>query len=184
MLLNIAAILRSVIASLMHRTIFEIKQPFIFFKTPYMPHRTLILLFFAMAMATTSQAQNYKTAIGLRLSSHDATVNNSISIKEFINRVVALEALFSVKPAAVGVLAEVHQPVSSQPGFRWLFGGGAYVGLKDGITLGGQGILGLDYKFTGVPLNITADWKPELNFTNEIRFEPAAVGLSARFTLR
>lgn len=149
-----------------------------------MPKRMLLLLVIATAFATASQAQNYKTAIGLRLSSNDATVNNSVSIKEFINRVVALEAMFSIDPAAVGILAEVHQPVSSLPGFRFLFGGGGYVGLKNGITLGGQGILGLDYKFTKIPLNMTVDWKPELNFTEELRFEPAAVGITARFTLR
>lgn len=149
-----------------------------------MRKRILILLFITGVAATSMQAQNYKTAVGLRLSSNDATVNNSISVKQFINKVVALEGLISFDPAAVSVLAEVHQPVSSTPGLRWLYGGGGYVAFKNGISLGAQGILGLDYKFLAIPLNLSLDWKPELDFTNEFRFEPAAVGLSARFTLR
>jgi len=148
-----------------------------------MPNRFWILLVIVTVAAGSARAQNYKFALGLRLSSHDATVNNSISAKYFFNKVVALEGLLSFDPAAIGALAEVHQPVSSTPGFRWMFGGGAFVGLKDGITLGGQGLLGFDYKFTNFPVNLSADWKPELIFTNDFRFEPAVLGLSARFTI-
>jgi len=146
--------------------------------------KQLILFLFFTGIVTAVHAQNYKTAIGLRLSSNDASVNNSISVKQFINKVVALEGLLSIDPAAVGVLAEVHQPVSSAPGLRWLFGGGGFIGFKNGISLGAQGILGLDYKFINLPVNFSVDWKPELDFTNDFRFEPAAVGLSVRFALK
>jgi len=146
--------------------------------------RILVLLIFAIAIAATAHAPNYKTAIGLRLSSNPATVNHSISVKYFINRIVALEGLVSFDPVAVGGLVEVHQPVSSAPGLRWLVGGGAYLGFTNDVNAGAQGILGLDYKFINFPINITADWKPELRFTHEFAFEPAVVGLSARFTLK
>jgi hypothetical protein len=149
-----------------------------------MLNRILILLFVASLITAAAQAQNYKTAIGLRLSSNPATVNNSISVKHFINRVVALEGLVSIDPAAVGGLIEVHQPVSSVPGLRWMFGGGGYVNFKNEVSLGTQGLLGLDYKFINFPINLSADWKPELNVTHEFAFEPAVVGFSARFTLK
>jgi hypothetical protein len=64
-----------------------------------------------------------------------------------------------------------------------LYGGGAYVGFSGVRNVGAQGILGLDYKFATIPLNLSVDWKPELNFVQDFSFEPAAVGLSARFTL-
>lgn len=146
--------------------------------------RISLALLLCVAAGTSAFSQNYKTALGLRLSSNAATVNNSISIKHFINSAVALEGLLSVDPAAIAVLAEVHQPVHNAIGLRWLLGGGGFIGLKDGISLGAHGIAGLDYKFSKIPLNLTADWKPELDFTNDFRFEPAVVGLSARFTLR
>jgi hypothetical protein len=149
-----------------------------------MPKRFFILLFITSMAGTAAQAQNYKTAIGLRLSSNDAQVNNSISFKHFINRVVALEALLSVDPLAVGALAEVHQPLSSIPGLRFFFGGGGYMGFSKEFSVGAQGVLGLDYKFTKLPINFSVDWKPELDVTDGFRFEPAAVGLTARFTLK
>ena len=146
--------------------------------------RIYVGLFAACMAATAAQAQNYKTAVGLRVSSNDALVNNSISIKHFINRVVALEGLISPDPTAIGVLAEVHQPVNSTPGLRWMYGGGAFVYFDHGAGGGLQGILGLDYKFIKVPLNLSIDWKPEFEFSNGLLFEPAAVGFSARFTLK
>jgi hypothetical protein len=149
-----------------------------------MPKRFFILMLITGIAATAAQAQNYKTAIGLRLSSNDALVNNSISLKHFINRVVALEGLLSVDPWAVGLLAEVHQPLSSVPGLRFFFGGGGFMGFSKEFSVGAQGVLGLDYKFTKLPINFSVDWKPELEVTNGFRFEPAAVGLSARFTLK
>ena len=45
-----------------------------------------------------------------------------------------------------------------------------------------MGVLGLDYKFANIPLNLSLDWKPELNLVTDINFEPAAVGFTARFT--
>jgi hypothetical protein len=149
-----------------------------------MPKRFCILLLITGMAVTAAQAQNYKTAVGLRLSSNDAQVNNSISVKHFINRVVALEGLLSVDPWAVGALAEVHQPLSSIPGLRFFFGGGGYMGFSKEFSAGAQGVLGLDYKFTKLPLNFSVDWKPELDLTGGVQFEPAAVGVTARFAFR
>ena len=156
----------------------------IFFKNSYMLKRILIMSGIAIATIVSAQAQNYKTALGLRLSSHDAIVNNAISVKQFINTAVALEGLVSFKPVAFGALAEVHQPVSSTPGLRWLFGGGAFVYFDHGAGGGLQGIVGLDYKFVNIPLNLSVDWKPEFEFSHGFLFEPAVVGLSARFALK
>src|SRR5215203_5171062 len=103
--------------------------------------RILLLLFVTGVVMISAKAQNYETALGLRLSSNDATVNNSVSVKHFVNRVVALEGLFSFKPVALGILAEVHQPVSSAPGLRWLFGGGGFIRFSEDFDAGAQGIL-------------------------------------------
>ena len=49
-------------------------------------------------------------------------------------------------------------------------------------TLAHRVLLDLDYKFNNVPLNLSLDWKPELNIVSDINFEPAAIGFTARFT--
>lgn len=147
----------------------------------------------AVGFASSVSAQAYKTGIGVRLSSSQAMVNNSITLKHFLNERAAIEALFSFgDPLALGALYEIHKPFSTE-GLQWFYGGGGYLGFvksfnpnkqrnETDVNVGAQGVLGLDYKFVNLPLNISLDWKPELNLVSDINFEPAAIGFSARFT--
>jgi len=142
---------------------------------------------------TASAQQPYTTAVGVRLSSSNAMVSNAISVKHFVNDKIAVEGLLSFgDPLALGALLELHQPLSSQ-GLSWYYGGGAYLSFVKTVNtttqktstdpnFGAQGVIGLDYKFINIPLNISLDWKPELNIVNDINFEPAAIGFTARFT--
>jgi len=152
------------------------------------------LFFSAILFAASSvSAQTYKTALGVRLSSSPAMVNNSISLKHFLSEQTAVEALFSFgDPLALGALYEIHKPFSAT-GIQWYYGGGGYVSFTKNYNVeknrnetdpsfGAMGVVGLDYKFTNLPLNLALDWKPELNLVRDINFEPAAVGLTARFT--
>jgi hypothetical protein len=157
--------------------------------------RILVILLLSAAIGLSSKvsAQDYKTAVGVRLSSSAAMVNNSISLKHFINESAAVEALFSFgDPLALGALYEIHKPVGDG-GIKWYYGGGGYLGFvktynpdKDknetDPNFGAQGVIGLDYKFVNIPLNLSLDWKPELNIVTDINFEPAAIGFTARFT--
>jgi hypothetical protein len=148
------------------------------------------MLFFSTINA---QESGYKTALGVRLSSSNAMINNSVSIKHFINDKMAIEGLLSFgDPLAIGALVELHQPMTAS-GLSWYYGGGAYIGFLKKVNtttqktttdpnFGAQGVIGLDYKFNNIPLNISLDWKPELNIVSDINFEPAAIGFTARFT--
>jgi hypothetical protein len=145
------------------------------------------------AIAFAASSQSYKTAVGVRLSSSAAMVNNSISLKHFLNERSAIEALFSFgDPIALAALYEVHKPFSTE-GLQWFYGGGGYIGFvktwnpaknqnETDVNFGAQGVIGLDYKFTNIPLNLSLDWKPELNLISDINFEPAAIGFTVRFT--
>lgn len=164
----------------------------------------LVVVFIAaVGLATTVSAQQtsnesvvsdkYKTAIGIRLSNNIPVVGNAITLKHFINDKTAIEGLFSFgDPLSFGALLEIHTPFST-PGLQWFYGGGAYLGFGKEFDVnknrdvnktyfGGQGVVGLDYKFASIPVNISLDWKPELNIVPDINFEPAAIGFSARFT--
>ena len=129
--------------------------------------------------ATTSSERRHQ--LGIRISSQDAAVNHSISYKYFFNSTTAAEALFSFSdPVAIGLLIEKYKPFGPL-GLTWFWGAGAYVGFGGGRNVGAQGIVGLDFLFPTLPVNLSVDWKPELNFAKQFSFEPAAVGLSARF---
>ena len=144
---------------------------------------------------TSAIGTDYKTAVGIRLSNNAPIVSNAITLKHFLNDKTATEGFFSFSdPFSFGALLEIHKPLST-PGLRWFYGGGAYLGFgkeydvnkqRDVNTtyFGGQGVVGLDYKFASVPINISLDWKPELNLISDINFEPAAIGFSARFSFK
>ncbi len=153
----------------------------------------VLLLVLSFLSFNNIHAQDYKTALGVRLSSAAANINNSISVKHFINEKTAIEGLFSFgDPIAFGALVEFHKPLSSE-GLQYYYGAGGYLSFvktfdpvkqKNEIdpNFGAQGVIGLDYKFANIPLNISLDWKPELNIVTDINFEPAAIGFTARFT--
>ena len=160
---------------------------------------TVCLLVAAISSVKTVAAQDnqpvnaYKTALGVRLSSSNAMQSNSISIKHFINQKTAIEGLFTFgDPLALGALLEFHKPLAAS-GLSYFYGAGGYIAFLKTVNvntqksstdpnIGAQGIIGLDYKFSNVPLNLSLDWKPELNIISDINFEPAAIGFTARFT--
>ena len=119
--------------------------------------------------------------------------SNSISIKQFISEKTAIEGLFTFgDPLALGALIEFHKPLSAA-GLTYFYGAGGYIAFLKNVNVatqktttdanfGAQGVIGLDYKFNNIPLNISLDWKPELNIVTDINFEPAAIGFTARFT--
>jgi hypothetical protein len=151
------------------------------------------LLAIGIGSIQTVSAQDYKTGLGVRLSSSNAMQSNSISIKHFINQKTAIEGLFTFgDPLALGALIEFHKPLAAA-GLTYFYGAGGYIGFEKKVNpttqktntnanFGAQGIIGLDYKFNNVPLNLSLDWKPELNIVSDINFEPAAIGFTARFT--
>ncbi len=161
--------------------------------------KTVFALLIVAGICSAASAQDYpqgtayKSALGVRLSSSAAMINNSVSFKQFISDKTAIEAYFSFgDPLALGAMLEFHKPLSAS-GLQYYYGVGGYIGFLKTLNpntqktstdpnFGAQGVIGLDYKFSNVPLNLSLDWKPELNIVSDINFEPAAIGLTARFT--
>lgn len=146
----------------------------------------IVLIFFGCSQAS---AQDYRMALGIRLSSSDATLSNSVTGKYFITDRTAIEGLVSFgNRFGVGGLLEIHNPFDV-PGFKWFYGGGVYVGNGDyeksenSTYFGPTGVIGLDYKFPNVPLNLTVDFKPELDIIPAITAH-YAVAFSVRFVFK
>jgi hypothetical protein len=143
------------------------------------------ILTFLLVFSPSAFSQ-YKFGLGLRLSTAAPTLSNSVSVKYFHQENRAIEGLVSFGGSRFGLggLYEVHTPMGT-PGLKWYYGGGAYVGFQSGDTyLGPTGVIGLDYKFPNVPVNLSLDWKPELDILPEINFVPDAFGLSVRFAFQ
>lgn len=150
--------------------------------------RILFVLSIAAGLLTAGKAnaQDYRFALGVRLSNSTPTLNNSITGKYFVTDRSAVEGIVSFGSRfGMGALLEIHKPFNNIPQLKWMYGAGAFVGFENDDTyLGPTGILGLDYKFENVPINLSLDWKPELNIIPDIDFVPDAFALSVRFTLK
>ena len=87
-------------------------------------------------------------------------------------------------------LYEVHNPINGAPGLRWYYGGGATLGSLDykndkrdnELYLSIDGVLGLDYKVEGAPLNLSLDYKPAFVLNPYTDLEAGGFGLSVRIT--
>jgi hypothetical protein len=149
---------------------------------------TIIISLFISTLAL-AQSSTYKNALGIRLSSSIPTVESGITYKHFLGNNNAVEGILSFGDGtAICVLYEIHKPIKSAENLQWFIGGGGYIGFNNNKknnnnnTLGAAGIVGLDYKFANIPLNLSLDWKPELKIISTVGFEASGVGFSARFT--
>lgn len=150
---------------------------------------TLIAATALLVSTTDVKAQGYKNAIGGRFG--DA---NGISFKTALNNNAMLELIAnfrsnkSVDYFRITGLYEVYNPINGAEGLNWYYGGGATIGSAkvkgyDGdLYLGANGVIGLDYKFRGAPINLSLDWVPTLQLTPNTDFYSGDVGLGVRFT--
>jgi hypothetical protein len=152
---------------------------------------TAIVAVFGISTVAAQQSKSYyssdyTTAIGIKF------YPGSLTIKHFVNDGAAVEGLayFWNHGLRVTGLYEVHNDINSVEGLKWYYGGGAHLGFYDkkyggGSSIGIDGVLGLDYKFTDVPINLSLDWQPSFEFTggNYNGFNGNWGGLGIRYTL-
>lgn len=129
------------------------------------------LFCFVLGIHLTINAQEYKTAAGLRLG-----YPTSVSIKHFITDAHALEGYigtrgyFGYRWTNFSGAYLIHHDIEDIDGLRWYWGAGASMYLWSFNDFGYQGFStnsvgvqaygGLDYVFDSAPINITLDWTP------------------------
>jgi hypothetical protein len=138
----------------------------------------------------TKAQQTYKNAIGGRLGTA-----NGITFKTFVTGDRALDFILNFRSNNNSStfrftgLYEIHDNINNAPGLRWYYGPGATVGSRNykptdesDLLVSIDGVLGLDYKFDGAPINLALDWKPAIEITPNTQFDAEGFGLSIRFT--
>lgn len=169
---------------------------------------TLVVAFLATFGIVKAQS-DYKQAIGARVSpTHQEYELFAGSYKFFVTEPGAIELNLgfggkkypvpgeSNEKNAPGIsfsgTYQHHFDIKPVDGLRWFIGGGGvlfniaskhdrYKGFGAGVYPTG----GVDYKFRGIPLNVTADVRPTFYVTspdNYGSFHGQAVGLAARYT--
>jgi hypothetical protein len=157
--------------------------------------KKLLTLFFILTSCYQIQAQvnngtSYKTALGAKF------YPGAISVKHFVKPARAIEGLGYISNEGFRItgLYELHFPITGAEGLAWYVGGGAHIGAwndnwrnryptrNSSIALGVDGVLGLDYKIKGAPLNLSFDWQPSFNLIGYTYFEGGWGGLAIRYT--
>lgn len=134
-----------------------------------------ITILLALSCFVFSNAQDYNTGIGLR-----AGFTNGLTIKHFVSSKSALEAIVASRWRGLELtgLYEIHNRAFQTDRLKWYIGFGGHIGFWNGdytnpywgvagtsyTVVGLDGILGLEYSFLQVPLNLGIDWKPAFNF--------------------
>lgn len=141
-------------------------------------------LFFLCTRANAQGGSSYRTALGVKVWD-----GGGITFKHFLQDQKALELIgyFWNQGTRITGLYEIHGPIRGASGLRWYIGPGAHVGFYnsrngDGAFIGVDGVLGLDYKFNGAPINISLDWQPSFEFGSNRGFYGSWGGLGVRYT--
>lgn len=153
-----------------------------------------LLFLFGLAFLTSAvcwgqynKSSNYKTAIGMKF------YPGAVSFKQALRDTKCLEVnVYFWKGIRVTGLYELHFDIRGVKGLRWYVGAGGHLAMySEDINetyagknyIGIDGVLGLDYKVPGAPLNLSLDWQPSIELNSPIGFEGGYGGLSVRYTL-
>jgi hypothetical protein len=150
----------------------------------------LAMLTVSFASAQLNEGPDYKTAIGVKV------YPGAITVKHFIANNRAVEGLGYISSDGFRLtgLYELHNDIVSVTGLKWYAGAGGHVGVwsdtwrtkyptrNDGMAIGIDGVLGLDYKLSGIPLNLSFDWQPSFNIIGYNYFEGGWGGIGIRYT--
>jgi hypothetical protein len=150
-----------------------------------MSYKKSFLTIFLISTICLVQAQNYKNALGLRIGGNSAIGGVGVDYKHFFNESNAINVTFAFKePAGLGATYQIHKSLNQLDGLQWFYGGGAYFTFEK--PSGGFGLLGnigLEYSFTGIPINITLDWKPEFALAPSVGADFNSFGFTIRVAL-
>lgn len=148
---------------------------------------TLLLFFLSQGQSKSANSSSYQTALGVKF------YPGAITFKHFFNEKNAGELIgyFWNRGFRITGLYEIHGDISGASGLKWYIGPGAHIGFYDyydrnnhidGTYFGIDGVLGLDYKFNGAPINMSIDWQPSFEFGDYVGFYGGWGGIAIRYT--
>jgi opacity protein-like surface antigen len=139
-----------------------------------------------LLLASTSFSQNYKMALGFK---GGYPGYGSLNAKKSISKSDYLEASiggFGRYPYNIGfhVQLDYERMQALEDGFSFYYGGGVLLGLTSSfVHLAPKALLGLEYNFEDLPLNISIDTGPYLFVSPNIGFIWGG-GLALRYAIR
>ncbi len=131
--------------------------------------------------AATLSAQDYNWAIGVR----GGGMASGLTVKHNISATNAWEGVLNTwygKGVGLSGLYEWTMPVITD-GFSFYYGVGAHLGFGSDswFGVGADGVVGLEYKIPTVPIAVSLDYRPYLNFAKDFYFGAYDFGFGVKF---
>lgn len=149
----------------------------------------MLVCFCSIFAQSDNQTTLYNRAIGVKFPGGFA-----ISYKQFLkqNQNVEGEAMFIPNGFRAVGLYEWNWNIQGIDGLRWYVGPGAHIGFwnnnytkksnTSNAGIGIDGVIGLDYKFYDLPLNISLDWQPSVDVIGSTGTALGYGGIGVRYT--
>lgn len=166
---------------------------FNFIADPMRTRFIITIIFIALSIFSVS-AQNYDSAVGLRLGAP-----LSLSYKKIINENKALEGYIGTRGKSgyryVNITGayNIIQPIdiASIEELYYYYGAGVSIytwsyeedGPNQNVTPGIQGQLGLEYTFSDRPINLTLEWTPTIFLSSEFTTFKPYLSIGVRYVL-
>ena len=153
------------------------------------------LIFFALssllltfAAAPEAQAQRHPGSLGIGVGS--ATLASGLSLKPVAGP-SALQITLGCRGSscsgvagAVDVLAPMPNLATTAPfNLAWNVGIGGALGIGDGLDAAAAFVLGLEFIFQPIPVDLVVEWRPSINVVPDVGFSPVSFGAHLRFYL-
>jgi hypothetical protein len=147
-----------------------------------------ILFLAVISISTFTFSQSYKTAIGLKGGFPGF---GSLNAKHYLKGSHAIEASIGGNLNFIWLqgIYEVNKSLPTD-GMNWYLGVGPSIGITntngnttDGLYLMGTGLIGIEYTFQDLPINISLDTGPSIQIIPNAGFGWGG-GLAVRYTLK
>jgi hypothetical protein len=135
--------------------------------------------------------EGYRKSFGVKM------YPGALSYKTFytINKAMEVSGYITLDGFWLSILNELHNPIKEDKQLSWYLGYGAHLGIwsdewrkknntldKSNISVGFDGIIGLDYKVRNSPLNLSIDWQPSFSIIQAYFKNQGGIGI--RYTLK
>jgi hypothetical protein len=135
-------------------------------------------------------SNTYKKAFGVKM------YPGALTYKKFNQNNTAIEGIgyFNLDGFSLTMLKEFHNPIVDVENLSWYYGYGAHLGIwsdewkknnvktnNSNIAVGFDGIIGLDYKFSNAPFNVSIDWQPSFSIIQSYFNNQGGIGVRYTF---
>jgi len=156
-----------------------------------------VLFVLALIASTYSFGQQYRTAIGVK-GGYSFMSGGGISIKHFLGGSSAIEGNLGGGPHHLWIQGLYERNQALSKGFEWYWGLGADLGFwtnnyhyysnkhkhyYSGAFSGIDALIGLEYTFSEIPINLALDLGPTIRLTPFVGFGWMG-GVAIRFAIK